>query len=127
MRPSRILGLATLCVIFTLNACSDEVVAPVGGPSDGSSSETATETETRTVTVGPDGSAFVDLPARLGTLKHPPTLVCSYTPDGQNWWFAFGDKTCFIESVLADGSLRVRIGGLEQGWIFRIDAFPNRS
>lgn len=122
-RARRILGLGMSCAIVALGACSDDVVGPVGGASDGPASET--QVETRTATAGQDGAAFIDLPARLGTLEDPPTLVCSYTPDGQNWWFALGANACFIESVLADGSLRVRIGGLEKGWIFRVDAMPS--
>ena len=119
------LGLS--CMIGAIAACSHDAVAPVRTTPDSSATVDDIEVETRTVTVGPDGSAFIDLPARLGTLEHPPTLVCSYTPDGQNWWFAFGDSACFIERVLADGTLRVRISGLEQGWIFRVDAIPNAS
>jgi hypothetical protein len=126
-RHRRILGPGILCVIVALAACSTEVVAPLGSRSDGADSASRTEAETMTATAGSDGSAFIDLPARLGTLERPPTLVCSYTPDGQNWWFAFGDKACFIERVLADGSLRVRIGGLEPGWTFRVDAIPDAS
>ncbi|MEX2471822.1 MAG: hypothetical protein WEA34_06565 [Gemmatimonadota bacterium] len=118
---------AVIGALIMLVGCSDDIVAPGGGTTGDSAPERAIEVETRTVTAGPDGSAFIDLPARLGTLERPPSLVCSYTPDGENWWFAFGDKTCFIESVLADGTLRVRIGGLEEGWIFRVDAFPQSS
>lgn len=116
--PALALGLITAL------ACSDSSTAPSreqpGGPEEG---QVAAPAEVMTVTAGPDGSASIDLPEHLGTPDAPPTLVCSYTPDGEKWWVAFGETGCRLESTGSE-TMRVTIDGLTEGWLVRIEVHP---
>lgn len=116
--PALALGLVTAL------ACSDSSTAPSQErPGDPEEGQVAAPAEVMMVTAGPDGSASVELPEHLGTPETPPTLVCSYTPDGNKWWVAFGETACRLEST-DSGTLRVTIDGLTEGWLVRIEAHP---
>ncbi|MDZ7780638.1 MAG: hypothetical protein U5R14_12015 [Gemmatimonadota bacterium] len=117
-------ALAALALGLTVLACSNGATAPPpDGGADLDEGEAATRVEVMTVTAGADGSASVGLPEHLGTSEAPPNVVCSYTPDGKKWWIAFGDTACRLEPA-GDGTLRVTIEGLSEGWSIRIEVHP---